>query len=283
MKRYDLELTATGPVMEERKEGAFVPFSEVEQLQAKIFWLLEERNSTGIAISNAIRSGILPDKHPLKSRLELLANHHEREMDLAAQLSDATRQCGVMADLVNRMVTMMVMAGDEAESGSCNPVKAWMFEAQEALAGKLPYPAMTVTETIRTAPERIWLQVGDMPGDSDHPFPDDHEGVSWCDERVMPCKVPYVRADLVGKVPDNTEQPLAMVQEGWLLSTLPQASESQRKGGWTLSFEFLDSVTDEVVIRHGYGASMEAVEAVLQVVDAMLAAAPKPDGEPCTS
>ena len=37
MKRYDLELTATGPVMEERKEGAFVPFAEVEQLQAKVY------------------------------------------------------------------------------------------------------------------------------------------------------------------------------------------------------------------------------------------------------
>lgn len=32
MKRYDLELTATGPVMEERKGGAFVPFSEVSGL-----------------------------------------------------------------------------------------------------------------------------------------------------------------------------------------------------------------------------------------------------------
>ncbi|HDX8356802.1 TPA: hypothetical protein RQN15_000530 [Aeromonas hydrophila] len=32
MKRYDLELTATGPVMEESKEGAFVPFSEISGL-----------------------------------------------------------------------------------------------------------------------------------------------------------------------------------------------------------------------------------------------------------
>ena len=32
MKRYDLELTATGPVMEERQDGAFVPFSEVSGL-----------------------------------------------------------------------------------------------------------------------------------------------------------------------------------------------------------------------------------------------------------
>ena len=83
MKRYDLELTATGQVMEERKEGAYVTFSEVEQLQAKVYALLEERNSTGIAISNAILSGIVPDRHPLRSRLELLANHHKREQALA--------------------------------------------------------------------------------------------------------------------------------------------------------------------------------------------------------
>ncbi len=91
MKRYDLELTATGPVMEERKEGAFVPFAEVEQLQAKVYGLLEERNSTGIAISNAILSGIVPEQHPLRSRLELLANHHKRELMLAELLRRARR------------------------------------------------------------------------------------------------------------------------------------------------------------------------------------------------
>ncbi|QNF19602.1 hypothetical protein FT688_02970 [Aeromonas hydrophila] len=32
MKRYDLELTATGPVMEEHEQGAFVPFPEVSGL-----------------------------------------------------------------------------------------------------------------------------------------------------------------------------------------------------------------------------------------------------------
>ena len=91
MKRYDLELTATGQVMEERKEGAYVTFSEVEQLQAKVYALLEERNSTGIAISNAILSGIVPDRHPLRSRLELLANHHKRELMLAELLRRARR------------------------------------------------------------------------------------------------------------------------------------------------------------------------------------------------
>lgn len=91
MKRYDLELTATGPVMEERKEGAFVPFTEVGPLNQSINQLLEERNATGIAISNAILSGIVPDKHPLRSRLELLANHHKRELMLAELLRRARR------------------------------------------------------------------------------------------------------------------------------------------------------------------------------------------------
>ncbi|MNZ10429.1 hypothetical protein D3C78_272740 [compost metagenome] len=100
MKRYDLELTATGPVMEERKEGAYVTFSEVEQLQAKVYALLEERNSTGIAINNAIRSGILPDKHPLRSRLELLANHHKREQALAYGMVSMADRFKLLTDLL---------------------------------------------------------------------------------------------------------------------------------------------------------------------------------------
>ena len=91
MKRYDLELTATGPVMEERKEGAFVPFSEVDLLKHHINQYQEERSSTGMAISNAILSGIVPEQHPLRSRLELLANHHKRELMLAELLRRARR------------------------------------------------------------------------------------------------------------------------------------------------------------------------------------------------
>ncbi|MBL0528328.1 hypothetical protein JD474_04310 [Aeromonas caviae] len=91
MKRYDLELTATGPVMEERKEGAFVPFSEVDLLKHHINQYQEERSSTGMAISNAILSGIVPEQHPLRSRLELLANHHKREQALAELLRRARR------------------------------------------------------------------------------------------------------------------------------------------------------------------------------------------------
>ena len=191
MKRYDLELTATGPVMEERKEGAYVTFSEVEQLQAKVYALLEERNSTGIAISNAILVGVVPDKHPLRSRLELLANHRK-------MLIEKSELCDDLLDLIERMVNCMGLAGEEPEKDSYNPIKAWMYDAISTMAGQRPKQSVAVTETIRTAPERIWLQVGDQASDGDYQFPEHHDEVSWCADSVVACEVPYVRADLVG-------------------------------------------------------------------------------------
>jgi len=163
MKRYDLELTATGQVMEERKEGAYVTFSEVEQLQAKVYVLLEERNSTGIAISNAILSGIVPDRHPLRSRLELLANHHKRELMLAELLRRARRYVSPLS----------------CPESEIQIVQSIVSSIDSVLAGQLPDPAVTVTETIRTAPERIWLQVGDQASDGDYQFPEHHDEVSW--------------------------------------------------------------------------------------------------------
>lgn len=122
MKRYDLELTATGPVMEERKEGAYVTFSEVEQLQAKVYALLEERNSTGIAISNAILSGIVPEQHPLRSRLELLANHHKRELMLAELLRRARRYVSPLScpESEIQIVQSIVSSIDSVLAGKIN-------------------------------------------------------------------------------------------------------------------------------------------------------------------
>lgn len=213
MKRYDCTMHdkrgAFGLCMEARSEGQFVPFTKVEQLQAKIFGLLEERNSTGIAINNAIRSGILPDKHPLRSRLELLANHHEHEMELAAQLSNATRQCGVMAGLLreaNDSVYFHLESPDSRLSGEeAGKLIALTERIADALAGKLPDPAVTVTETIRTAPERIWLQVGDQEHYHCEPFPRDTSEVSWCADSVVGCEVPYVRADLAATTPEQAK------------------------------------------------------------------------------
>lgn len=47
-----------------------------------------------------------------------------------------------------------------------------------------------------TAPREIWLQVSDEHRDNAEPFPDNTEGVTWCQDSVLACEVRYVRADL---------------------------------------------------------------------------------------
>ena len=127
---------------------------------------------------------------------------------LAEQLADATRQCGVMAELLRESIPYVE---DYAAAATSKQIAGYhetlIAHMKEALSGKLPEPAVTVTETIRTAPERIWLQVGDQSSDGDYPFPEHHDEVTWCSDSVVSCEVPYVRADLVG----NSEQQRDMV------------------------------------------------------------------------
>lgn len=101
MKRYDCTLSdkrgAFGLCMEEHKEGMFVPFSEVDRLQAA---------------------------------------NRKRKQVMAAQLSDATRQCGVMAELlreVTKIVPAIGVAIDDLPA-----VDAFLERIEAALAGKLP-------------------------------------------------------------------------------------------------------------------------------------------------
>ena len=246
----------TGPrLLRARLEGAF----------ARIDELLSERNRVGIDISSAILSGIVPDRHPLRSRLELLANHHKHEQALADGMVAMADQCHLLASLLRELrdgvegdwcfpgdlderidsalaVTLCVRLDAACTEATTTPTEQDYRELQEqhdqlqsthkgtlvllqgahevmrrvipslpqdcakrgdlldrievVLAGQLPDPAVTVTETIRTAPERIWLQVGDQSHYHSEPFPSDTSEVSWCADSVIACEVPYVRADL---------------------------------------------------------------------------------------
>ena len=146
----------------------------------RIQQLLAERNSTGLAIDKAILSGIVPERHPLRSRLKLLANHHKREQALAELLRRARRYVSPLS----------------CPESEIQIVQSIVSSIDSVLAGQLPDPAVTVTETIRTAPERIWLQVGDQSHYHSEPFPSDTSEVSWCADSVIACEVPYVWADL---------------------------------------------------------------------------------------
>ncbi|WP_042062799.1 hypothetical protein [Aeromonas allosaccharophila] len=286
MKRYDCEWTPLGAVMEEHKEGAFVPFSEVWPLNQRINQLLEERNSTGIAISNAILVGVVPDKHPLRSRLELLANH-------CKMLIEKSELCDDLLDLIERMVNCMGLAGEEPEKDSHNPIKAWMYDAITTMAGQRPKQSVTITETIRTAPERIWLQVGDQSGDGDYRFPEHHDEVTWCADSVVACEVPYVRADLAAAIP------APVVPEGWKI--VPLEPEGEQWGGlaraiifWMRSYqsnEHTPATLEDFITRLGntipdwmkkeseFGDKGHVISkgtAAAFIYKAMLADAPKP-------
>jgi len=176
----------------------------------RIQQLLAERNSTGLAIDKAILSGIVPERHPLRSRLKRLANHHKREQALADGMVAMVDRCKLLTDLlleVTRVVPAIGVAIDDLPV-----VDAFLERIEAALAGKIPAPAVTITETIRTAPERIWLQVGDQLHYHSEPFPSDTSEVSWCANSVMACEVPYVRADLL-TLRGHPEQFLEMVKK----------------------------------------------------------------------
>lgn len=69
-----------------------------------------------------------------------------------------------------------------------------------------PWPKVVIT-----APPRIWLQVSDDVADLDEPFPAGAEGVTWEQDSVLTCEVPYVRADLAG--PQQAAEPVARAAE----------------------------------------------------------------------
>lgn len=68
-----------------------------------------------------------------------------------------------------------------------------------------------VPKVVQTAPKRIWLQVSDDAMDADKLFSERDE-TTWCQDSVMACEVPYVRADLASPVP-----PAVVVPDGMAL------------------------------------------------------------------
>ena len=88
----------------------------------RIQQLLAERNSTGLAIDKAILSGIVPERHPLRSRLKLLANHHKREQALAELLRRARRYVSPLScpESEIQIVQSIVSSIDSVLAGKIN-------------------------------------------------------------------------------------------------------------------------------------------------------------------
>jgi len=62
-------------------------------------------------------------------------------------------------------------------------------------------------EAVLTAPERIWLQIGDESDYLNEPFPHSAgEEITWCQDSVVAAEVAYVRADLADNYKLKWEQ-----------------------------------------------------------------------------
>ncbi len=322
MKRYDLELTATGPVMEERKEGAFVPFSEVSGLADTVMKMGDRcqlladllREVTKIVPAIGVAIDDLPAVDAFLERIEAALAGQELERigsNALAMMMDELHDICVGLDAPGgaqngaeawdqvKGARDRVLAGlhqdrpdTEWTDATTSPVAADYRELQEqhdqlqsthkgtlvllqeahevmrrvipslpqdcakrgdlldrievALAGKQQNKPVTITETIRTAPERIWLQVGDQSHYHSEPFPSDTSEVSWCADSVVGCEVLYVRADLAGKLPDHHDQhpdDAAVDHFAVAMKAKLTAAREKGRGGWddpsACSVEFL--------------------------------------------
>lgn len=215
MKRYNCTSSdkrgAFGLCMEEHKEGAFVPFSEVSGLAEQ---LADATRQCGV-MADLLREAIgeVPQTQSFPSRCDAalagkLPDRQDTEWTdattspVAADYRELQEQHDALQSkykAAQNLVRDIVGFDRELEGDDVIGTMADRIDA--LLADKLPDPAMSVTETIRTAPERIWLQVGDQGHYHSEPFPEHHDEVSWCSDSVVACEVPYVRADLAGNIP----------------------------------------------------------------------------------
>lgn len=187
------------------------------------------------------------DKQQLAAMGEHMAEQAPQDQPLcmAKRIDELEAQVLVMA-VALREARQHINGGQGIKHGL--DFRAMFEQIDAALAGKLPEPTVEVTETIRTAPKRIWLQVGDQAHYHSEPFPRDTREVSWCADSVVGCEVQYVRADLAGNYP--------AVPEGWQLVPVEPT---------------------ENMIGHGCGASVMVVSEVVRAWGAMLAASPSPE------
>lgn len=262
MKRYDLELTATGPVMEEHEQGAFVPFSEVSGLTEQ---LADATRQCGVVADllreaigevpqtqsfpsrcDAALAGKMPEQHSDDTAVDRFAAAMKVKLAaarakgrggwddpaacsveyLADLLVDHVGKgnCGTFEDVANFAMMLHQRGADpavlahSATMTTCSRCKGhgmiggvtghtpesmdfWEAGCPDCDGrGKVKVNTRTITETISTAPKRIWLQVGDQSHYHSEPFPSDTSEVTWCADSVVACEVPYVRADLVGHV-----------------------------------------------------------------------------------
>lgn len=225
MKRFNCTLADKrgefGECMEAHNTGRYVLFSDVEKLQRRMQEMLDKSNRTGVAIERAISTGSVLADHPLKSRLDLLANHHKRERELTRLLADSIDVNKALGFLIER-------SNNPGKDKALDILEAHVDECERVLSGSPSMSPVKITETIRTAPKRIWLQVSDDFGDHNEPFPTRDElgnrEVTWCADSVGGTQIEYLRADLAHWITKPARIGGVVFQPGVKVATVIEAA-----------------------------------------------------------
>lgn len=145
MKRFNCTLADKrgefGECMEAHNTGRYVLFSDVEKLQRRMQEMLDKSNRTGVAIERAISTGSVLADHPLKSRLDLLANHHKRERAIADR-------CQLLALLLCEARNPLITAMDASSEDESTAIEELIDSIDSVLAGQVPalVKGRTITE-----------------------------------------------------------------------------------------------------------------------------------------
>lgn len=76
-------------------------------------------------------------------------------------------------------------------------------------------PKFPLHDVAATAPGVVWLNIFGVESDYESGFPQDHEGITWCESEVGDLDVPYVRVDRVAAVAAALGR--GAVRQGWKL------------------------------------------------------------------
>lgn len=107
----------------------------------------------------------------------------------------------------------------------------------------------------RTAPDRIWLQVGDDAG-REEAFPGDDVDVTWCRDHVFDSDVEYVRADRAQWPPPRPMSEAPKQVDAWppekILAWWPGSKEWVATWWWTARSMWIHALseTDEQQPTH---------------------------------
>ncbi|MEI4980917.1 ASCH/PUA domain-containing protein [Aeromonas caviae] len=96
--------------------------------------LLEKFHRTGVAIERAISTGSVLADHPLKSRLDLLANHHKREQELADGMVAMAERCNLLTDLLREATRVIPAIG--VTTDDMPVVDAFLERIEDAVSGE---------------------------------------------------------------------------------------------------------------------------------------------------